>query len=156
MKRSFLTKFWEKVNKDGPVVSDNKVWKDIIGTKCWSWTGSIKKSGYGKCYKEINKIQKTMTSSRVSWEIHNGEIHENLLVCHKCDVRNCVNPDHLFLGTQKENMVDMSKKGRGSNPPFRRKLKCFGKKTKLTLSEDEISKLKDIIPIHYHGYLFYR
>lgn len=49
---------------------------------------------------------------RVSWEIHNGPIPDGLMVCHHCDVRHCVRPDHLFIGTQRDNIADMIAKGR--------------------------------------------
>lgn len=53
---------------------------------------------------------------RLSWIAHNGPIPKGLQVCHKCDVRNCINPEHLFLGTPKQNMDDKTSKGRSNNP----------------------------------------
>lgn len=75
---------------------------------CWKWTGRTDKSGYGR----INNA----STHRLSYEIYVGEIKEGMSVCHKCDNPPCVNPDHLFLGTAKENTRDMIKKGR-CNPP---------------------------------------
>lgn len=86
---------------------------------CWIWTGSKFKNGYGEM--RVNGGEKH-GAHRISWFIHFGKIPAGLYVCHDCpagDDRACVNPDHLFLGTQKENMQDCSKKGRirnGSSP----------------------------------------
>ena len=73
---------------------------------CWEWDGVIR-SGYGRFHKD----GKMETAHRVSWQIHNGSINE-FLVLHKCDNKCCVNPEHLFLGTQKDNVHDMLKKNR--------------------------------------------
>ena len=73
---------------------------------CWEWDGTIR-SGYGR----FSKDGKMKTAHRVSWEIHNGPIN-GLLVLHKCDNKCCVNPEHLFLGTQRDNVRDMINKKR--------------------------------------------
>ena len=88
-------KFFKKVNKT---------------ESCWLWTGSINGGGYGT-FKYLDTIQ---NAHRAGWRIIKGEIPKGLLVLHKCDVRNCVNPDHLFLGTYLENIEDMMNKGRGN------------------------------------------
>ena len=78
---------------------------------CWLWTGKLKDTGYG----EINPGGRSSPrgAHRVSYELFKGEIPKGMYVLHKCDVRCCVNPDHLFLGTAKENTQDMMSKGRG-------------------------------------------
>jgi len=75
---------------------------------CWLWKGKIPAHGYG--YIQINK--KCYRAHRVSWEIYFGEIPKGMLVCHKCDVPSCVNPDHLFLGSDADNMRDRDEKCR--------------------------------------------
>lgn len=81
------------------------------GDGCWTWTGATnRRNGYGY-FKRRDRRQ--MNTHRVAWEFAHGPIPDGLCVCHHCDNPRCVRPDHLFLGTQRENMQDMKAKGRG-------------------------------------------
>lgn len=76
---------------------------------CWDWNGIIEHTGYGKL-----GIRPPIKAHRASWLIHKGEIPKGLIVCHTCDNRKCTNPDHLWLGTHKENTQDKISKGRSN------------------------------------------
>lgn len=79
---------------------------------CWYWNGSIDEIGYGRFGSAYDEIGETK-SHRISWVLFNGRaIPDGMMVLHACDVRNCVNPDHLSLGTQIENVQDMMVRGR--------------------------------------------
>lgn len=85
----------------------------ISETGCWLWQGILHPKGYGMtAYRS-----KTMNLHRAMWIVtHDGQKpSQNQLVCHKCDIRNCCNPDHLFLGTAKDNNRDCGNKGRHHN-----------------------------------------
>ena len=75
---------------------------------CWIWQGTKDKGGYGKICHEA----KHMRAHRVSYQLHVGELTADMFVCHSCDNPSCVNPKHLFLGTHKDNMIDMVRKDR--------------------------------------------
>jgi hypothetical protein len=77
---------------------------------CWLWSGAIiTGAGYGN----IPVNGKTTAASRVAWTVFRGPVPHGHFVCHKCDVRLCCNPDHLFVASHRENMADMARKGRG-------------------------------------------
>lgn len=120
-------------------------------TGCWLWSGGLR-HGYGA----FGLNSKNVSAHRVSYEINIGPIKKGLFVCHTCDVRSCVNPDHLFLGTHKDNMNDRDKKGR--NAYQKGEVNGNAKLTaaqvieirKSTLSKIELSKLYGVHKDHIH------
>lgn len=88
---------------------------------CWIWTGQIGHYGYGVMGLWDGKKLKQIRTHRLSYELHRGKIPDGLCVLHRCDNPACVNPDHLFLGTQTDNLKDMRQKGRqGKNVQYPR------------------------------------
>lgn len=78
---------------------------------CWIWLGAVSKWGYGVVY-PCGRIGKQHRAHRLMYELHYGPIPKRLFVCHHCDNGLCVNPNHLFVGTHKDNMQDMVRKKR--------------------------------------------
>ncbi len=87
--------FWLRVEQRNP-------------DQCWLWSGSKTKDGYG----QFGGRRRRVYAHRFSWELHNGPIPKGMNILHECDQTNCVNPNHLFLGTQADNVRDMIKKSR--------------------------------------------
>lgn len=83
------------------------------GEGCWEWTGYTK-NGYGVI--SLNDAHAYL--HRLSWRLHRGPIPEGLSVLHRCDNKRCVRPDHLFVGTQQDNVDDMHAKERHVDPPI--------------------------------------
>lgn len=85
-----------------------------FGDGCWNWTGGRDASGYGSIRVDRSRVT---SAHRLSWELANGQmVPEGTCVCHTCDNRLCVNPDHLFLGSRGDNNADRHVKGRSAGP----------------------------------------
>lgn len=92
-----LARFWDKVKKT---------------ETCWLWNATVGTNGYPQFY--LNGRHRA--AHRISWEMSNGSIPEGMCVCHTCDITHCVRPDHLFLGSNQENILDRVRKGRSYRP----------------------------------------
>lgn len=95
----------------------NEKWIAEPYSGCWLWIGT-EREGYGRFGASHEPAH------RASWRLHNGAIPNGLFVLHKCDVRSCVNPNHLFLGTHSDNAKDRAKKGRSNRPIGKKNGRC--------------------------------
>ncbi len=104
---------------------------------CWLWTGALC-YGYGMIYS--NAVHNVIRVHRWIWEREHGPIPNGLLVCHHCDVRRCCNPQHLFLGTNTDNLRDMAAKGRST----------YGTKNKgAKLTADQVLEIRALTSYTY-------
>lgn len=115
-----IAKFWSRVEK---------------GPSCWAWVGTKTMLGYGQISISL-KPRKSIYAHRLSWEIANGrKVPDGLFVRHACDNPNCVNPEHLSVGTQKENMHDC----------FAKKRHAHGERTVTAkLAREEVEQIRAI------------
>ncbi len=115
--------------------SHMKAWSELDeSTGCWNWKRCITTGGYGA----VRDKGKTKRAHRRSYELHNScVIPDGIDCCHSCDNRRCVNPDHLFLGTRKDNMSDCAAKGRIVIPMMRGE-----SLTQSKLTEDDVRSIK--------------
>lgn len=106
---------------------------------CWGWLGPVDKNGYGQlpC-----GYQKLIKAHRVSWRIYKGDIPEKHVICHSCDNPPCTNPDHLFIGTKKDNAQDMMKKGRSTRGERNYNAK---------LTEEDVKNIKFLLSLGVTG-----
>lgn len=103
-----------------PTLPYNERIKKVLSTRifidsnnCWIWTAAKTSVGYG----ELRYDGELTLAHRVSWIVYKGPIPNGLIVCHTCDIRACINPDHLFLGTHSDNTQDMLRKNRNFHKP---------------------------------------
>lgn len=125
-----------------PFLLIERFWKKVQKTEeCWIWTGATRDSiGQNRnrgSYGVIVIQGKVYSAHRVSWEIHNGPIRNQLCVLHRCDQPRCVRPSHLWLGTIDDNNKDKSKKGRAIG---KRGENCHMAK----LTESDVKKIRSL------------
>ena len=119
--------FWSKVDIGNP-------------DDCWPYTGRTDSWGYGS----VRLENKQTAAHRVAWILTDGDIPKGLLVCHHCDNPPCCNPEHLFLGTNYDNVQDMVKKGRQIKGEDSIKSK---------LNEDQVKEIRKLKPLFSHSQL---
>lgn len=109
--------------------------------ECWDWKGPLDKGGYSimSCKRQLGSDR----GHRASWIIYKGNIPKDKVVCHKCDNPICTNPEHLWLGTQKQNNDDKIKKGRAiyTKPPLKKGIENGASK----LKEDQVKEIKELL-----------
>lgn len=132
---------WKTASKEDKLkrLKDSYEKKVIKKDGCWGWIGAKDKDGYGRlpCSHKM-----TERAHVASYLIYIGEIPEGMQVCHHCDIRECTNPEHLFLGTPKDNTQDMIKKGRWNGGIWNQ---LGSKNPSSKLNEEDVREIKIMI-----------
>jgi hypothetical protein len=113
----------------------------LLSNGCWEWRGAKNERGYGLIGKEGGRGAGNIRAHRLSYQIfYRVNLTKEECVCHRCDNPPCVNPDHLFVGSQQENLLDMFAKARNSKPPVR-----YGEaNNKAKLTEQDVIKIRQL------------
>lgn len=117
-------RFWSKVDVRGD-------------DECWVWKAGSVRGGYGGFRTAQKGVGSKTTAHKFSYELVKGKVPSGLMVCHTCDNVKCCNPNHLYVGTQKDNMKDRTERGRASS----RKGSCNGR-ARLTAEQVSVIKRK--------------
>ena len=118
---------------------------------CWDWKGSTDRGGYGQIRRKVNGKWTMYKAHRYAYEHFVGPIGEGLSVCHRCDNPACVNPEHLFLGTAKDNAQDKVMKGR--QPIVRNRAhKWLDEDTVKAIRQDYVSGMRQIELVNKYGH----
>lgn len=130
MKKEAIKRFWQYVDKTN---------------ECWNWTKCLNEKGYGIFGVDGKKVDR---AHRIAYRLCVGEIPAGLFVCHHCDNPKCVRPDHLFLGTNLDNVKDMFLKNRNSPPP---PMGGWNKVTLSTAAINDLGKFPDTVIARREG-----
>jgi len=115
-------RFWSKVEIRAP-------------GECWPWQGTMRSDGYGRFWMQ-GRYQR---AHRVAWELANGPIPDGLIVCHACDNPPCCNAEHLWVGTDADNIADRKRKGRNNS--------CRGEKHgRAVLTRKDVDEIRKVYP----------